>query len=109
MLQRTTSTVRAQRYRGSPVSPFADVVDHYDRGGAEGAPTDLKGPLKLTETEKSDLVAFLESLSSSRQTLLLHARAPAAVSDFGTGSEFLARRDGKVSEIAAKELRVSAE
>lgn len=41
-----------------------DVVDYYNRGGAEGAPTDLKGPLKLTESEKKDLVAFLESLSS---------------------------------------------
>ena len=76
------------------LTTLEEVVDHYNRGGTEGAPTDLKGPLKLTETEKSDLVAFLESLSSSRQTLLLHARAPAAVSDFGTGSEFLARRDG---------------
>jgi len=86
-----------------------EVVDYYDRGGTEGAPTDLKGPLKLTETDKRDLVAFLESLSSPRQALLLHARAPATELDFGTGSQFLARRDGKLSETAAKELPVSAE
>ena len=41
-----------------------EVVEHYDRGGIEGARTDLKGPLKLTTIEKSDLVAFLLSLSS---------------------------------------------
>jgi len=46
-----------------------EVVDYYDRGGTEGAPTDLKGPLKLTAQEKSDLVAFLESLSSEKQPL----------------------------------------
>lgn len=46
-----------------------EVVDHYDRGGTEGAPTDLKGPLKLTVGEKQDLVSFLESLSSPESTL----------------------------------------
>ena len=48
-----------------------EVVDHYDRGGTEGAPTDLKGPLKLTTKEKEDLVAFLESLSSTKKTTKL--------------------------------------
>jgi hypothetical protein len=41
-----------------------EVVDYYDRGGIEGAPTDLKGPIGLSAAEKADLVAFLESLSS---------------------------------------------
>jgi cytochrome c peroxidase len=43
---------------------LADVIDHYDRGG-EGHPnTDATlRPLHLTELEKSDLLAFLESLT----------------------------------------------
>jgi cytochrome c peroxidase len=45
-----------------------EVVDHYDRGGTEGAPTDLKGPLKLTAEEKRGVVVFLESLSSPEPT-----------------------------------------
>jgi cytochrome c peroxidase len=48
---------------------LTEVVDYYDRGGTEGAPTDLKGPLQLTAEEKRDLVAFLESLSSEKQPL----------------------------------------
>ncbi len=43
-----------------------EVVDYYDRGGNEGTPTDLKGPMKLTDAEKKDLVEFLGSLSSER-------------------------------------------
>jgi cytochrome c peroxidase len=42
-----------------------EVVDYYDRGGIEGAPTDLKGPIGLSATEKADLVSFLQSLSSA--------------------------------------------
>lgn len=45
---------------------LAEVVEFYDRGGAPGAKTDLKGPLHLTVEEKRDLVAVLESLSSDR-------------------------------------------
>lgn len=48
---------------------LGDVVDYYDRGGTEGASTDLKGPLKLSGGEKTDLVAFLESLSSPTNSL----------------------------------------
>jgi cytochrome c peroxidase len=44
-----------------------EVVDYYDRGGTTGAPSDLKGPLKLTPEEKKDLVAFLESLSTEAE------------------------------------------
>ena len=40
-------------------------MDYYDRGGIEGAPTDLKGRIGLSDSEKTDLVAFLESLSST--------------------------------------------
>ena len=46
-----------------------EVVDFYDRGGPEGLTTDLKGPMKLTPEERSDLVAFLESLSSPKPPL----------------------------------------
>lgn len=41
------------------------VVDHYNKGGnpGSGKQDPLIMPLKLTETEKSDLIAFLESLT----------------------------------------------
>jgi cytochrome c peroxidase len=41
-----------------------DVIDFYNRGGAENPNLDpLMMPLKLTEEEKEDLVAFLEALT----------------------------------------------
>jgi cytochrome c peroxidase len=43
---------------------LAEVVDFYDRGGAPNPSLDPQlRPLKLTSTEKQDLVAFLRSLS----------------------------------------------
>jgi len=40
------------------------VVDFYDQGGIANPHRDpLVQPLKLTETEKNDLVTFLESLN----------------------------------------------
>ncbi len=45
-----------------------EVVDFYDKGGGDDPFTtksSLIKPLKLTATEKKDLVAFLESLSGS--------------------------------------------
>ncbi|MGI9498611.1 MAG: cytochrome-c peroxidase [Geminicoccaceae bacterium] len=47
---------------------FGEVVDFYDQGGGEdpfGTKTDKLKPLGLTDDEKADLVAFLESLSGS--------------------------------------------
>jgi len=46
------------------LATLEEVVDYYDKAGTKGAPSDLKKPLKLTDTEKKDLVAFLQSLSS---------------------------------------------
>ena len=46
-----------------------EVVDLYADGGVKGSPNDLKdfkGPRKLTDADKKDLVAFLESLSSEQ-------------------------------------------
>jgi cytochrome c peroxidase len=48
------------------IATLADVVEHYDRGGVERASrSDLMKPLGLTSQEKSDLVVFLNSLTSS--------------------------------------------
>jgi len=47
------------------LATLEQVVDHYDRGGV-GRPSrsDLVKPLGLTAQEKSDLVAFLKTLTS---------------------------------------------
>jgi cytochrome c peroxidase len=43
---------------------LAEVVDFYDSGGGEGPnKSELLKPLGLTDSEKADLVAFLESLT----------------------------------------------
>ena len=42
-----------------------EVVEHYDKGGAQNPYTDAKiFPLHLTKQEKADLVAFMKSLTS---------------------------------------------
>lgn len=46
-----------------------DVIDFYDAGGGHQQPKSvLLRRLYLTEKEKSDLVAFLESLTGEVQT-----------------------------------------
>lgn len=49
------------------IETLEDVVEFYDQGGGENefaaTKSDLIKPLNLTDAEKSDLVAFLESLS----------------------------------------------
>ena len=48
------------------LATLEEVVEHYDRGGVERpSRSDLMRPLALTAQEKSDLVAFLKSLSSN--------------------------------------------
>lgn len=42
------------------------VVDFYNRGGDFNSPTNILKPLKLTEQEKEQLVAFLKSLTDER-------------------------------------------
>jgi len=42
------------------------VVEHYDRGGVDRpSRSDLMKPLGLTAQEKSDLVAFMKTLTSN--------------------------------------------
>lgn len=52
------------------IATLADVVEFYDNGGGENefaaTKTKLLKPLKLSNREKADLVAFLESLSGPR-------------------------------------------
>ena len=48
------------------LATLEQVVDHYDRGGVDRpSRSDLMKPLGLTAQEKSDLVAFLNSLTSN--------------------------------------------
>ncbi len=48
------------------LATLADVVAHYDRGGVDNEGLDPRiRPLGLSERERGDLVAFLESLTSS--------------------------------------------
>ncbi len=49
---------------------LAEVVEHYNRGGGESAEKDERlKPLRLTEQEQADLVAFLEHLSGDQTTI----------------------------------------
>ena len=45
---------------------WKQVVEHYDRGGVDRpSRSDLMKPLGLSAQEKSDLVAFLKTLTSN--------------------------------------------
>lgn len=59
------------------LTTLAEVVDHYNAGGQHEDPLaiDMK-PLNLTSTEKNDLVAFLESLSSSQPVSVEKIKIP---------------------------------
>jgi cytochrome c peroxidase len=47
------------------LATLEQVVEHYDRGGVDRpSRSDLVKPLGLTGREKSDLVAFLKTLTS---------------------------------------------
>jgi cytochrome c peroxidase len=57
---------RAPYMHDGSLATLEEVVEHYDRGGVERpSRSDLMRPLALTAQEKSDLVAFLKSLSSN--------------------------------------------
>jgi cytochrome c peroxidase len=48
------------------IATLSDVLDHYSKGGRahNAAMTDpLLRPFKLTEQERADIIAFLESLT----------------------------------------------
>jgi cytochrome c peroxidase len=53
---------------------LADVVAFYDRGGGEG--NRVLKPLKLSDKEKADLVAFLEAMSMDDQLLMNPPQIP---------------------------------
>lgn len=66
------------------IATLEEVIDHYDRGGAGHAGQDPRvRPLGLGDAEKSDLVAFLHGLTSTRvATLAAEARAVASTPVF---------------------------
>src|SRR5690606_26934764 len=65
--------VTAPYMHDGSVATLVDVVGHYARGGRGHAYTDPQSePLSLTESDKSDLVAFLETLTD--QTFLTDPR-----------------------------------
>ncbi|MFQ5742913.1 MAG: cytochrome-c peroxidase [Acidobacteriota bacterium] len=62
---REVSNTAPYMHDGS-INLLEDVIEFYDRGGGPGADKDpLLRPLRLTETEKSDLVEFLRGLAGS--------------------------------------------
>ena len=55
------------------LSTLRDVIDFYDAGGGENRPKSLLlRKLNLTEREKSDLLAFLESLTGTVEKMEVH-------------------------------------
>ena len=66
------------------LSTLREVVEHYDRGGVphEGLDPRIR-PLGLTEAEKDDLVAFLESLTGSNVAELVEDARSAPVGNPG--------------------------
>jgi cytochrome c peroxidase len=57
---------RAPYMHDGSIATLEQVVEHYDRGGVERpSRSDLMNPLGLSSQEKSDLVAFLQTLTSN--------------------------------------------
>jgi cytochrome c peroxidase len=77
-----TPTLRDVARRGpymhnGTLATLADVIALYDRGGiARASRSPLIGPLGLTENEKADLVAFLQTLTSAPQSAPLPVLPP---------------------------------
>jgi len=66
------------------LATLAEVVAFYNAGGAPNENLDpLIHPLGLNETEQSDLVAFLEALTSRQVASLVRDAKAAPVGDFG--------------------------
>ena len=70
-------TVTAPYMHNGTIATLKDVVEFYDQGGGKDDPlaTEL-APLGLTASEKSDLVAFLESLSSATPVTVEKVKVP---------------------------------
>lgn len=59
-------TRRSPYMHDGSLATLAQVIDHYDHGGVDRpSRSDLMKPLGLTAQEKSDLVAFLNTLTSN--------------------------------------------
>ena len=59
-------TVTAPYMHNGTIATLKDVVEFYDRGGGRNDPlANELARLRLTASEKADVVAFLESLSSA--------------------------------------------
>ena len=59
-------TRRAPFMHDGSLATLEQVIDHYDSGGVDRpSRSDLMRPLGLTAQEKSDLVAFLKTLTSN--------------------------------------------
>jgi cytochrome c peroxidase len=77
-----TPTLRELNYtapymHNGTIATLEDVVAFYDRGGGKDDPLPSEvAPLGLTASEKSDLVAFLESLSSETPVTVEKIRVP---------------------------------
>jgi cytochrome c peroxidase len=58
-------TRRGPYMHDGSMATLEDVVDHYDKGGIERpSRSDLIKPLGLTQEEKKDLIAFMQTLTS---------------------------------------------
>jgi len=68
------------------LTSLREVVEHYDRGGVphEGQDPRLR-PLGLTEREKDDLVAFLESLTGGHLDALVRDARSERIGNVGSG------------------------
>lgn len=77
-----TPSLRELRYtapymHNGVFATLAEVVEFFDRGGGDGPnKSPLLRPLGLTEGEKSDLVAFLESLSMDEPLIVATPALP---------------------------------
>jgi cytochrome c peroxidase len=59
-------THRSPYMHDGSLTTLEQVIDHYDQGGVDRpSRSDLMKPLGLTAQEKSDLVAFLQTLTSN--------------------------------------------
>jgi len=59
-------TRRSPYMHDGSIATLEQVVEHYDQGGVDRpSRSDLMKPLGLTSQDKSDLVAFLKTLTSN--------------------------------------------
>jgi cytochrome c peroxidase len=68
------------------LSTLSEVVEFYNMGGISNELLDpLVRPLELIDSEKADLIAFLQSLTGSNVDTLVADAFAAPVSDVGKG------------------------